>query len=252
MTKPFKSSLLNKPWPFGLAGPSTAIYVALLGAALALLYLIDHPLSVWGTGLPPEIRQVFDVVTGFGESGWILVPSLLVLLIALGLYRFTRGRLNAALVDLAALSGFIFTAVGLPGLVATLLKRAIGRGRPETFTDAAPLVFTPNWSAFPYQSFPSGHATTAFGFAMVVAFIWPRSLRVALACAGLVAVSRVIVGAHYPTDITAGAVLGVLGTYGVRNLFAARNWLFTRAPDGTYPRKPLNGLQALFAPQAPR
>ena len=47
MTKPFKSSLLNKPWPFGLAGPSTAIYVALLGAALALLYLIDHPLPVY-------------------------------------------------------------------------------------------------------------------------------------------------------------------------------------------------------------
>lgn len=243
-------SLVHKPWPLGLARHTAPLYLGLFGALIGVLYFADHAISGFGTSLPPELRETFRFLTGFGESDWILVPSLLVFAMAGALHRFTRDRLRAAFGELAALSGFIFAGVGLPGLAATLLKRLIGRGRPETFTDQSPLAFHPNWSMFEYQSFPSGHATTAFAVAMVVAFIWPRTLSAALVFAGLVAFSRVVVGAHYPTDITAGAVLGVLGAYFVRNLFASRGWLFTRLPEGTHPRKPFVALPALLRPQA--
>jgi undecaprenyl-diphosphatase len=60
------------------------------------------------------------------------------------------------------------------------------------------------------HSFPSGHAATSFACATVLAHYVPR-LRVPLyALAALIAFSRVYNGMHYPTDVLAGAILGVL------------------------------------------
>ncbi|MFE9399367.1 phosphatase PAP2 family protein [Streptomyces flavidovirens] len=59
------------------------------------------------------------------------------------------------------------------------------------------------------SSFPSGHTAAAIGFTAAVA---PASPRVGVACAALaamVAVERVHSGAHYPTDVAAGAVIGL-------------------------------------------
>jgi undecaprenyl-diphosphatase len=60
------------------------------------------------------------------------------------------------------------------------------------------------------HSFPSGHAATSFACATVLSHYAPR-LRVPLfALATLIAFSRVYNGMHYPTDVLAGALLGVL------------------------------------------
>jgi undecaprenyl-diphosphatase len=60
------------------------------------------------------------------------------------------------------------------------------------------------------HSFPSGHAATSFACATVLSFYAPR-LRVPLfVLATLIGLSRVYNGLHYPTDVLAGAVLGVL------------------------------------------
>jgi membrane-associated phospholipid phosphatase len=149
--------------------------------------------------------------------------------------------------ELAAIAGFIFLGVGLTDLLATLLKGIIGRGRPETWTLDAPLSFhSLNWSAYDYQSFPSGHATTAFSLAAAVAFLWPKAFWPAMVFAALVAVSRIVVGAHYPTDITAGAVLGVLGVYAVREWFVSRGWLFASSAERGTERRRFEALRSLF------
>jgi undecaprenyl-diphosphatase len=49
----------------------------------------------------------------------------------------------------------------------------------------------------------------------------------------LIAISRVAVGAHYPSDVVAGAVVGVLGALVVRNWWAVRRLAFAVGPDGT-------------------
>lgn len=70
-------------------------------------------------------------------------------------------------------------------------------------------------------AFPSGHAITAFCVAAVIALTWPARDRrsvvavAALALAGLVAFSRIAVGAHWPLDLLAGAAGGWLaGAFG--------------------------------------
>jgi undecaprenyl-diphosphatase len=60
------------------------------------------------------------------------------------------------------------------------------------------------------HSFPSGHATTSFACATVLAHYVPRLRVLFFFLAALIALSRVYNGMHYPTDVIAGAVLGVL------------------------------------------
>lgn len=86
------------------------------------------------------------------------------------------------------------------------LKNVFDRPRPP-LSDAAihPLVATPSsWSM------PSGHASSAFCAAVVLAAFAPRYRHVFFALAALIAVSRVWLGVHYPTDLWVGALLGLL------------------------------------------
>lgn len=83
-------------------------------------------------------------------------------------------------------------------------------------------------------SFPSGHAASAAAFASAVALEIP-ALRVPLATlAGLVGFSRVATGAHYPSDVAAGFVLGAtVASIGGRLVPPAD------APGRLHPRRPL-------------
>ena len=62
-------------------------------------------------------------------------------------------------------------------------------------------------------SFPSGHATTSFCLATVVAMRYPKLRWPAYIAAALVALSRPYLGVHYPTDILAGSMLGAVIGY---------------------------------------
>jgi len=238
---------LSKPWPFGLSRRRAPLFVLGFAMLIAALYWLDRPLSVWGQGLPDGVRAFFHWATEWGESDWILIPTAISWLVAWLLSLLTRDNTRRALRELATLSGFILLGVGLPSLVSTLLKRIVGRGRPETWAIDAPLSFQSlNLTAYQYQSFPSGHATTAFSLAAVVAFLWPKAFWPAMAFAAIVAVSRIVVGEHYPTDITAGAVLGTLGAYAVRQWFASRGWLFATSAERGTERRRFEALRALF------
>lgn len=87
------------------------------------------------------------------------------------------------------------------------LKPAFARTRPSAVAGARVIGHAPRT-----PSFPSGHATSSFAAATVLAYaLRRRAARVAaFALAFLIAVSRVHVGVHYPLDVVAGSLLGIV------------------------------------------
>jgi undecaprenyl-diphosphatase len=104
-----------------------------------------------------------------------------------------------------ALFGMTLLTVLVADTSNYVLKDVFDRPRPSTrYAEPEPLMQPP-----PTHSLPSGHATTSFACATVIAASMPR-LRVPLyVLAALVAWSRVYVGVHYPLDVLAGALYGL-------------------------------------------
>jgi membrane-associated phospholipid phosphatase len=210
--------------------------IPVVGAMLLSMALIDARATGLRAGLPRWFIDLFEQITDFGRSGWILVPvGALMLLVALLSTRRLAHVSRAVLAAIMVRLGFVFAAVGLPGLVITIGKRWIGRVRPSA---RGPFAYAPfSWRPED-ASLPSGHATTAFAALVAIGLIFPRMRPVLWVYALLIAASRIVVGAHYPSDVIAGAAVGACGALMVRDWFALRGLGFFVAPDGTVQAKP--------------
>lgn len=137
-------------------------------------------------------------------------------------------------------------AAPFAGVFAQGLKYAYAEPRPAAVLD--PDSFTVVGLALRTDSFPSGHSTTAFVVAAVVALYslrggrsWPALL--ALAAAALVAFSRIAVGAHWPLDIFTGAAGGWL--CGAIGTALATRWRFWERAGGVWTMASILALLAI-------
>jgi membrane-associated phospholipid phosphatase len=208
----------------------------IIAAILASMFFVDTAASNWARHLPPWLTDAADQITNFGLSGWFLYPLGFALLClaavtAPSLPRLTGGTLAA----LAARFGFLFVAIGLPGLFATIVKRLIGRARPYVGVQDDPFAYMPFIWRPEYASMPSGHATTATAAAIAIGAIWPRSRVVMWLYAVIILFTRVAINVHHPSDVVAGALVGVLGALLVRRFFAARRLVFRAGDLTAYP-----------------
>jgi undecaprenyl-diphosphatase len=215
--------------------------VAIIAACMAF---VDAPMMRAAEALPRGVLDTFNALTDYGRGVWPLVP-LFVLLLATSILCVPRlGLMGRGVVTAAAIRiGYMFLAIGLAGLADTLVKRLVGRVRPSDF---GPFAYEPfSWRSI-YASFPSGHATNVFATLVAVGFVFPR-LRPALWVYALViGASRVIVSAHYTSDVMAGAVFGALGAILVRDWFAARRLGFYVGRDGRVHAMPGPSWRRLF------
>lgn len=210
------------------------LWTMMLGgvAIVALMALVDAP----------EIRLMpprgtaslwpFRVMTDFGKSIYVLA--------ALGLGTFLvflssalmNGMARTRMLGLSQRLAFLFLAVLVPVQIGELLKGIVGRGRP--FVGGAADAFHYSHFAWTeaYASFPSGHAITAFALAFALASLAPKWRIAIWAYAAIIAITRLVLLAHHPSDVLAGALVGILGAMAVRYWFASRHLIFTIAQDG--------------------
>lgn len=193
----------GRPVPGLLVALAAASALALLTVAMAEGRLTgpDHALLDALAALRnPVADGFFQAVTWLG-SGYLLAPATLLLAAWLS----TRGQGPAALRLVITYFGAVLTT--------WLLKQAIGRERPMLHPALADFIGM-DWS------FPSGHATHAAAFALG---LWlalgdrrPEARRpAALALwglaglVGLVAVSRLHLQVHWPSDVLAGLLVAI-------------------------------------------
>jgi membrane-associated phospholipid phosphatase len=211
---------------------------ALLITAVAGVLVVALMVGVdgWEIGLMPPRGAASlwpaRILTEFGRDADVLcILALMLLAVALAAPAL-RGTSRARLLAFGLRLQFLFFAVLAPLLAGEMIKWIVGRGRPFVGGKANPFNFVHFAGTEAYASFPSAHAITAFALAFAVGAVWRRTRVAMIAYALLIAFTRLVLLAHHPSDVVAGALIGVVGAMGVRYWFAARGLGFAIGRDG--------------------
>ena len=123
---------------------------------------------------------------------------------------------------LARRGGHLVASVALATLLKGAVKRALSRTRPNVLLDEGLYRVEPLGPDMgPWHSFPSGHTAGAVALARAVVRCWPAARWPAYAGAAAVGLVQVPRGAHYPSDVLAGVVVGVAAEAVAHRLFPA-------------------------------
>ncbi len=178
--------------------------VGYVHAAVALILLL---IGLWLSDRRGSALIILVALCSvFTLDAWATAGRLITAVSALLLVwvAFTALSAKHRLAGAGAWALFAFLA---SGTLSSVLKVVIHRPRPWV-SEAPPDAWIGYLSMNQFHSFPSGEATTTFALATVLGGHFPR-LRVPLfVIAAVVAISRVLVGSHHPSDIWAGAMLG--------------------------------------------
>ncbi len=212
-----------------------AVFLLTVGAAIVLL---DIPTFPWLQSLPHAYREGFSFVTDFGKAHWILWSTGL-FCIGMTLLDWERltFRVKMSLITAWTYCAFIFVTVAGSGVLVLIFKWIIGRARPKFYEELGPVYFDVLGFNGSFTSFPSGHSTTVAAMATALALIFPTWLWLIVVCAFWLAFSRIMVGAHYPSDVVAGTLLGVTFTM-ICARWLARRGVGFKMSGGNWP-KPL-------------
>lgn len=212
------------PIPRAKLAAALAIFALALGAAA----LGDASLAADAGRAPPTLVGLGRFVTGFGTSEYMFAFSALIALAAiLALGRGHRTWHGGSIRLIAERALYFFAAIAVSGIAAQILKHVIGRARPVLLGVDGPHHFEPFSLGNTLASFPSGHTTSAFAAAVALGYMRPAWRRWLLAAAVAIGLSRVLVGAHYPSDVVGGAALGSSVALALARSFALRGIAFT-------------------------
>ncbi len=206
-----ESNLFRKSFSYGVTSPKgwtveTATRIAGAGALVIVLSSQDDALrDVMSRNQSSTLDAVESVVEPLGmKASFPIIGGFLLTGVI-----FDEPR--AAAVGAEALASSLIAA----GIITPTIKLVVGRARPRA--DHEPYTFDPFSGA---QSFPSGHTTQAFAIASVIAgeYDSPWIQVSAYGLASLVGIARMYMGAHFISDVAAGAMIGTtVGTAIVRH-----------------------------------
>lgn len=159
----------------------------------------------------PVFDKIMPIVSLFGDKGifWIALTVLLLL--------FRKTRPLGLSMAIALSLGFIFGNM--------VIKNLVGRTRPYEYNSEIRLLV----NKLSDYSFPSGHSLASFEAATCIFIRYKKWGVAALLLAAAIAFSRLYLYVHFPSDVLAGTVLGIIfavtGSLIVNKIYKKRNTL---------------------------
>jgi undecaprenyl-diphosphatase len=139
----------------------------------------------------PKWVRMWMILATRGGDGWLWYLTVLLVLLFGGRHRFA-----------AATAAGVAASIGIA--IFFVVKRHTGRKRPCALEPHCWAQLLP-----PDQfSFPSGHSITAFAMAISIGLFYPPLMPALLFCALSIAVSRIILGMHFLSDVIVGSGIG--------------------------------------------
>jgi membrane-associated phospholipid phosphatase len=197
-------------------------------------FLLDGPVNrivLEGNQGHWSTSRIVEALSCYGD--W---PELMLLG---GLGYFLAHRLRNVRWQRLLLSAMI--ASTLSGMAVNASRLTTGRTRPRATADQG--WYGPyhdsRWliGKADFNSFPSGHTATAVGFAGVLLFGAPLWGIPAMAAAAAVAISRILLGAHHPSDVITAGTIALVVAWCVWEFLGRRGRV-----DGVIRRPRENGL----------
>jgi lipid A 4'-phosphatase len=209
----------------GVAWRSPAGRIALWTGAVMLFEVasilwLDRPVATYFHEHGEPWRPACELIQRIGiGTPYVVLFGLLFVGLRWGGYLPPLRRWATRMRAAAPVPAFLFAAVAVSGLTVDFLKVIFGRARPKLFFAAGTYDFTWLGLGASYWSFPSGHAATAAAIMTALWCLWPRHPLFYIGLAAIVAASRIVMGAHYLSDVVMGAFVAVLLTRGLAALF---------------------------------
>ncbi|MFD0915585.1 phosphatase PAP2 family protein [Pseudahrensia aquimaris] len=175
----------------------------------------------------PTFAITFWYFTNVGKLLWVMLIGVpLAVYLACNYWPVRGFSTIRERFGLYADANFVLFSVGFAGGGASLIKNLIGRARPRHMDALGPLHF--DFARFDsgFASFPSGHSAVFGAMMVALALVMPKYKWVFLAIGALGGVSRVVLGAHYPSDVIGGLAWGAVVTLLIAHYLKRRGLLF--------------------------
>jgi len=180
------------------------IFILIALMSIPILFIFDTPIWLAARDLvEPDYLYIPELFTHWGLYLFYFIFAVIWIY---GFFKKERNLINLGLAYLKA--QLVFALV-----VVRLLKVFLGRARPGYGSE-----FTFFETSFKYNAFPSGHSADAFVSGIFLFYLLKQTKYAGcrflpLIYAFLIAISRVFVSSHYPSDVAAGVTIGILGAW---------------------------------------
>lgn len=180
-----------------------AVYISVSLIIAVYFYLnVDIPFNDYVvTNRSESVKGVFDFLTELGNAKYSY--AVIILLFIMGF--FIKNPMFKIKTQ------FAFISMLSASVIVQLAKFIIGRSRPKLWIYEGKYEFNPFpglSNTYDYASMPSGHTQASFTVALILALLFPKYRYIFILGAIIIGFSRVMVSAHWLSDIVMGAVFG--------------------------------------------